>query len=136
MNHAKRKPYHKIPGTRVFDSEMANKGYHLNQFAMSLLKPENREKFKADEAAYISEWPMSAEQKQAVCDRDYNKMLSLGGNIYFISKIFTTDGLSFQHAAAMMCGMTPDDYKKMMVNGGRSPEGNILSAAELYGDVT
>ncbi|WP_417320689.1 protocatechuate 4,5-dioxygenase subunit alpha [Emcibacter sp.] len=118
------KPYEDVPGTTIFDSDQARKGYHLNQFCMSLMKAENREKFKADERAYLDEWPMTEEQKQAVLDRDYNRALALGGNIYFLAKIFSTDGLSFQYAAATMTGMTQEEYAEMMLHGGRSPEGN------------
>jgi protocatechuate 4,5-dioxygenase alpha chain len=120
-------PYDDIPGTTIFDADRAREGYHLNQFAMSLMKEENRERFKADERAYLDEWPMTEEQKQAVLDRDYNRMLSLGGNIYFLAKIFSTDGLSFQYAAATMTGMTQDEYRQMMLDGGRSPEGNLFT---------
>ena len=112
-----------IPGTRVFTAARAKKGYELNQFCMSLMKPENRERFKADERAYLDEWPMSEDQKQAVLDRDYNRMLDLGGNIYFLAKIFATDGLSYLQAVSTMTGMSVDDYQKMMISGGRSPEG-------------
>lgn len=118
-------PYDDIPGTIIFDAEQARIGYHINQFAMSLMKAENRDRFKADERAYLDEWPMSEEQKQAVLERDYNRMMALGGNIYFLAKIFSTDGLSFQYAASTMTGMTEDEYKQMMLNGGRSPEGNL-----------
>jgi len=117
------KPYADIPGTIVFDAEMARRGYHLNQFCMSLMKAENRERFKAGERAYLDEWRMSEEQKQAVLARDYNRMLALGGNIYFLSKIFSSDGKSFQYAAATMTGMTQEAYAEMMLRGGRSPEG-------------
>jgi len=112
-----------IPGTRVFTAARAKKGYELNQFCMSLMKLENRERFKADERAYLDEWPMSEDQKQAVLDRDYNRMLDLGGNIYFLAKIFATDGLSYLQAVSTMTGMPIDDYQKMMLSGGRSPEG-------------
>lgn len=112
-----------IPGTRVYTAKRARKGYHLNQFAMSLMKHENRERFKAEEAAYLDDWPMTDEQKQAVLDRDYNRMLDLGGNIYFLAKIFSTDGLSFVQAVSTMTGMSVEDYQQMMLNGGRSPEG-------------
>ena len=112
-----------IPGTRVFTAERAKKGSHLNQFCMSLMKAENRERFKAGERAYLDEWPMSEEQKQAVLDRDYNAMLDNGGNIYFLAKIFATDGLSYLQAVSTMTGMPIDDYQKMMLSGGRSPEG-------------
>ena len=112
-----------IPGTRVFTAERAKKGYHLNQFCMSLMKAENRERFKAGERAYLDEWPMTEDQKQAVLDRDYNRMLDHGGNIYFLAKIFATDGLSYLQAVSTMTGMPVDDYQKMMLSGGRSPEG-------------
>ena len=115
------KPYSNIPGTTIFDADQSRRGYWLNQFAMSLMKAENRERFKADERAYLDQWKMSEEQKQAVLARDYNKMISLGGNIYFLAKIFATDGKSFQYAAALMTGMSQDDYVKMMLGGGRSP---------------
>lgn len=112
-----------IPGTRVFTAKRARQGYQLNQFAMSLMKPENREKWKADERAYLEAWPMSEEQKQAVLDRDYNRLLDLGGNIYFLAKVFSTDGLSFAQAVSTMTGMSFEEYTAMMVGGGRSPEG-------------
>lgn len=118
------KPYKDIPGTTVFDSDMARRGYHLNQFCLTLMKPENREHFLADERACLDKWPMTEEQKQAVIDRDYNRLLELGANVYFFGKLFSTDKVSFQKGAALMAGMSEDDYREMMINGGRSPEGN------------
>jgi protocatechuate 4,5-dioxygenase alpha chain len=118
------KPYDNVPGTVIFDAEMSRRGYHLNQFCMSLLQSPNRERFRANERAYLDEWAMSEEQKQAVLARDYNRMIALGGNIYFLAKIFATDGKSFQYAAALMTGMTQEDYAKMMLSGGRSVENN------------
>jgi protocatechuate 4,5-dioxygenase, alpha chain len=112
-----------IPGTRVFTAARARQGYHMNQFAMSLMKPENRERWKADERAYLDEWPMSGEQKEAILARDYNRCLDLGGNIYFLAKVFSTDGLSFLQAVSTMTGMPVEDYQAMMIAGGRSPEG-------------
>ena len=116
------KSYKDIPGTTVFDTELARRGFHLNQFCMSLMKSENRERFKSNQRAYLDGWPMSEEQKAAVIARDYNAMIALGGNIYFLAKIFATDGKSFQYAAALMTGMSQEQYAKMMLNGGRAPE--------------
>ena len=116
------KPYADVPGTTIFDADQARKGYHLNQFCMSLMQAANRTRFKADQRAYLDEWPMSEEQKQAVLARDYNRMVALGGNIYFLAKIFSTDGKSFQYAAASMTGMSQEAYAKMMLSGGRSPK--------------
>jgi len=124
------KPYFDVPGTIVFDAEQSRRGYHLNMFCVSLAKAANRARFKADERAYLDEWPMSEEQKLAVLARDYNCLLELGGNIYFLSKIFYTDGKSFVYAAALMTGMTQEQYTQMMLNGGRSPEGNLYSGEQ------
>ena len=112
-----------IPGTRVYTAKRARQGYHLNQFAMSLMKPENRVRWVADERAYLEDWALSAEQKKAVLDRDYNRLLDLGGNIYCLAKIFSTDGLSFVQAVSTMTGMSVEEYQAMMLAGGRSPEG-------------
>jgi protocatechuate 4,5-dioxygenase alpha chain len=115
------KPYLNIPGTTVFDADLARKGYHLNSFCMSLMKADNRARFKSDERAYLDEWQMTEEQKQGVLARDYNRLIELGGNIYFLAKIFATDGKSFQYAAATMTGMSQEAYAQMMLSGGRSP---------------
>lgn len=118
------KPYTDIPGTVIFDADQARAGYHLNQFCMSLMRAENRARFKHNERSYLDEWPMSEQQRDAVIARDYNRMIALGGNIYFLAKLFSTDGQSFQYAAALMTGMTQEAYAQMMLAGGRSPEGN------------
>jgi len=109
-----------VPGTRVYTAQRARQGYHLNQFAMSLMKAANRERFKQDERAYLDEWPLTEEQKRAILDRDYDRMLELGANIYFLAKIFSTDGLSFVQAVSTMTGLSVEQYQAMMLAGGRS----------------
>lgn len=122
--HAYLAEFDDIPGTRVFTAARARQGYWLNQFAMSLMQPENREAWKADERAYLERWPMSDEQREAILARDYNRCLDLGGNVYFLAKVFSTDGLSFAEAVSTMTDMSFPEYREMMLNGGRSPEGN------------
>ena len=118
------KPYLDIPGTTIFDAEQSRKGFHLNQFCMSLMKAENRERFKANQRAYLDEWPMSEDQKQAVLTADLNRAIALGGNIYFLAKLGATHGKSFQQMAGSMTGMTEIEYRDMMIAGGRSANGN------------
>ena len=118
------KPYKDVPGTIIFDADQSRKGYWLNQFCTSLMKAENRARFKADERAYLDEWPMTEEQKLAVLARDLNRCIAAGGNIYFLARIGATDGLSFQQMAGSMTGMTEAEYRDMMIKGGRSAEGN------------
>ncbi len=118
------KPYLDVPGTTIFDTDRARAGYWLNQFCMSLMQADNRSRFLADERAYLDQWAMTEPQKQGVVDRDLNALIGLGGNIYFLAKIGATDGRSFQQMAGSMTGMSEDDYRAMMVAGGRSPDGN------------
>jgi len=113
-----------IPGTVVFDATQSRLGYHLNMFCMSLMKPDNRTAFKADERAYLQKFPMTDDQREAVIARDYNRMIALGGNIYFLAKIGATDGFSFQNLASKMTGVPEEEYKAMMVAGGRPAQGN------------
>jgi protocatechuate 4,5-dioxygenase alpha chain len=120
----KEQDYDDIPGTFVFDAERSRQGYGINMFCMSLMKDENRKAFRANEAEYLKRFPLTPEQAQAILDRDYNRMLELGGNIYYTAKLGATDGHSFQHLAALMTGMTQESYAAMMLAGGRSVEGN------------
>ncbi len=124
------KPYLDVPGTTIFDAEQSRKGYHLNQFCMSLMKAENRARFKAAERAYLDAWPMSEEQKLAVLARDLNRCIAAGGNIYFLAKIGATDGKSFQQMAGSMTGMSEMEYRDMMIKGGRSIEGNRFAGED------
>jgi protocatechuate 4,5-dioxygenase, alpha chain len=121
-------PFDDIPGTTLFNAERSRRGYHLNMFCMSLMKADNRTAFKADEAAYLQKFQLTPEQREGVLKRDWNGMIALGGNIYFLAKLFSTDGLSFQQVAAVMTGSTQDAYMKMMVAGGRPIEGNRTKA--------
>ena len=124
QKEAKQKEYDDIPGTFVFDAERSRQGYGINMFCMSLMKDENRKAFKANEAEYLKRFNLTRAQTDAILKRDYNRMLELGGNIYFTAKLGATDGHSFQHLAALMTGSSQQDYAKMMLSGGRSVEGN------------
>jgi protocatechuate 4,5-dioxygenase alpha chain len=121
-------PFDDIPGTTLFDAERSRQGYHLNMFCMSLMKPENRDVFRADEREYLKRFPLTPEQVDAILNRDWNRMLELGGNIYYTAKLAATDGLSFQQLAAKMTGSTQQEYADMMWSGGRTPEGNRSKA--------
>jgi len=116
--------YDDIPGTFVFDQERSRQGYGINMFCMSLMKDQNRKAFKANEAEYLKKFNLTPEQTQAILKRDYNRMLELGGNIYFTAKLGATDGHSFRHLAAEMTGASQEDYANMMLAGGRPVEGN------------
>ena len=117
------KPYHDIPGTYVLDGEHHRKGYALNMMCMSLNDPANREEFRADEEVYLDKFDLTTHQRRAVLERDWLEMLRLGGNIYYTFKIAIFDGLSMQFVGGKMSGVTEAEFKQMMLDGGRSPDG-------------
>jgi protocatechuate 4,5-dioxygenase alpha chain len=125
--------YEDIPGTFVFNADRSREGYGINMFCMSLMKAENRKAFKDNEAEYLKQYPLTPEQTEAILKRDYNRMLELGGNIYFTAKLGATDGHSFRHLAAVMTGSTQEDYAAMMLAGGRSVEGNRSKSGKTSG---
>jgi len=118
------KEYDDIPGTYVFDTKRCRQGFHLNKFCKSLDDAENRDKFRANPSTYLDQFPMTAEQRQMIEDRDWLGMLQVGGNIYYTFKLVAFDGLTMQHVGGMMSNMTVDDFRAMMLDGGRKLEGN------------
>jgi protocatechuate 4,5-dioxygenase, alpha chain len=126
--------YHKIPGTYVFDGEHLRKGYALNMFCKSLDVAANREAFRADPESYLRGFDLSSAQRRAVLDRQWLELLRMGGNIYYTFKLAIFDGLTMQHVGAAMSGsgMTVDEFRQMMLAGGRPIEGN-RSKEEQHG---
>jgi protocatechuate 4,5-dioxygenase alpha chain len=116
--------YDDIPGTFVFDGHHSRMGYALNMFCMSLNSAENRDAFRDDEAGYLDRFALSADQREAVLERQWLRLLELGGNIYYTYKLAACDGLSFQQLAALQTGVTEGEYVAMMLAGGRPIEGN------------
>src|SRR5271170_6850276 len=127
----KEQVYDDIPGTFVFDAERSRQGVGINMFCMSLMKDENRKAFKANEPEYLKKFNLTPQQTEAILKREYNRMLELGGNIYFTAKLGATDGHSFRHLAAVMTGSSQDDYANMMLKGGRSIEGNRSKSGKI-----
>jgi protocatechuate 4,5-dioxygenase alpha chain len=115
--------YDDIPGTYVFDSRLARQGYALNMFCKSLDDPANRAAFAEDEAVYLDRFDLTPEQRAAIIERQWLRMLQLGGNIYYTFKLAIFDGRSMQYVGGEMSGMTEDEFRRMMLEGGRRSDG-------------
>lgn len=129
------RPYHDIPGTYVFDGEHCRRGYRLNMFCKSLDRADNRATYRADPSAYLARFTLSDDQLAAVQGRDWLAMLRLGGNIYYTFKLAIFDGLTMQHVGALMSGtgMSVEDFRAMMIAGGRQIEGNRSKGELAHG---
>ena len=107
-----------IPGTYVFNGRRARIGYPLNRMCMSFNSAENRDAFRADEAAYCDRYGLTAEQKAAVRERDVLRLLRLGGNSYYLAKLAGIDGLTVQDLGAQQTGVTVEEFKARLVAAG------------------
>jgi protocatechuate 4,5-dioxygenase alpha chain len=118
-----RRDYDDIPGTYVYDAQHARKGYSLNMFCKSLDDPKNRDAFAEDQEAYLDRFDLTPEQREAVLGREWLRMLELGGNIYYTFKLAIFDGRSMQYVGGQMSGMTEEEFRQMMLDGGRRVDG-------------
>lgn len=109
-----------IPGTVIFDGDLAQKGYALNRMCFSFNSAENREAFVRDEEAYCTKYGLNSEQREAIRKRDVLGLLAAGGNIYYLAKFAGIFGLNVQDVGAMQTGMTVEAFKQKLVAAGRA----------------
>ncbi|MBT0964014.1 protocatechuate 4,5-dioxygenase subunit alpha [Denitromonas iodatirespirans] len=104
-----------IPGTTLFDGDMAQKGYALNKMCFSFNHADNRAEFVRDEAAYCARYGLNAEQAEAIRSRDVLGLLAAGGNVYYLAKLAGILGLDVQDLGAAQTGMSKDAFKAMLL---------------------
>ncbi len=104
-----------IPGTTLFDSTQARKGYALNKMCYSFNSAANREAFKADEDAYCAKYGLNAEQRDAIRAKNVLQLIAAGGNVYYLAKFAGIFGLDVQDLGAQQTGMTKDEFKAKLV---------------------
>ena len=104
-----------IPGTALFDGELAERGLALNAMCFSFNVAANRAAFLADEEGYCRKFGLTAEQRGAVAARDVPGMLAAGGNVYYLAKLAGILGLNVQDLGALQTGRTVAEFKAMLV---------------------
>ena len=104
---------HAIPGTPVFDGDMARRGYALNAMCYSFNDKKNRDAFLED--AYCAKFNLTPEQRRAVASRNVLAMIAAGGNIYYLAKLAGIFGLSVQDVGAQQTGMSVDAFKAKLL---------------------
>ena len=112
---------HQIPGTILFDGEMARRGYALNKMCFALNDAANRRAFLHDEAAFMERFGLTPEQRDAVERRDVLAMLAAGGNVYYLAKLAGAWGLGVQDLGALQTGTTVEEFKRRLLDAGRCP---------------
>ncbi len=100
-----------IPGTTLFDGDMAMKGYALNKMCYSFNIAANRARFKADEQAYCREYGLNDQQAAAIRERNVLALLAAGGNVYYLAKFAGIFGLDVQDLGAQQTSMSKEEFK-------------------------
>lgn len=118
MNRGKQKRV--IPGTTIFDGDMARKGYALNKMCFSFNSAENRAEFQSDEAAYCEKFGLNAEQRTAIQGKNVLQLIEAGGNAYYLAKFAGIFGLDMQDIGAQQTGMTKEAFKAKLLRAGKS----------------
>lgn len=111
-----------IPGTTLFDGDQAQKGYALNKMCFSFNSAEQRQAFKADEAAYMRAYGLSDEQRRAIRERDVLGLLAAGGNVYYLAKFAGILGLDVQDLGAAQTGLSKEAFKARLVAQNQQPD--------------
>ena len=109
-----------IYGTEPFDGDLAMRGYALNAMCYSFNSKDNRDKFVADEEAYMAKFNLTDEQKEAVRARDVLGMLSVGGNVYYLAKLAGILGLNVQDLGSLQTGLPLDEFKQRLLDQGET----------------
>jgi protocatechuate 4,5-dioxygenase alpha chain len=104
-----------IPGTALFDGDLAMRGFALNAMCYSFNDAANRAAFVADEDSYCARYGLTAPQRAAVAARDLPAMLAAGGNVYYLAKLAGILGLNVQDLGALQTGRSLADFKAMLV---------------------
>src|SRR5436190_2303009 len=110
----------KIPGTFVYDGELAMKGYALNKLCFSFNSAENREAYRRDEDSYSAAFHLTSEQQRALKQRNVLELLEAGANIYYLAKWAGIYGLTVQHLGAQQRGMTEDEVRQVLDRQGQA----------------
>lgn len=104
-----------IPGTVIFDGEMAQRGYALNKMCYSFNDAANRQAFLADEEGYCARYGLNAQQREAIRARNVLQLIAAGGNAYYLAKFAGIFGLDMQDIGAQQTGLTKEQFKAKLV---------------------
>jgi protocatechuate 4,5-dioxygenase alpha chain len=113
------RPKRQIPGTTVFDGDVAKRGYALNKMCFSFNERANREEFLRDEDAYCARFGLNEQQRAAIAHRNVLELLEAGGNAYYLAKFAGIFGLDMQDIGAQQTGLTKDEFKAKLAAAGR-----------------
>lgn len=100
----------RIPEIPLFDRARQRRGYKLNKMAMGLTRPENRAAIRADEDAYLDRFGLNAEEKAAVKARDWQEMVRLGGNVFYLLKLAAITPATMTEIGAHQAGMDHETF--------------------------
>ncbi|WP_395392967.1 gallate dioxygenase [Novosphingobium sp. BL-8A] len=102
----------RFAGTYPYTLERSAKGYRLNRFLHSLVEPEARAAFRADEGKAMAAAGLSEEEQALVRRRDWRGLIHYGAIFFVLEKLAAVTGVSNLDIYASMRGETLEDFMK------------------------
>lgn len=101
-----------LSGTYPFTLENSAHTYRINKYLHDMVRPEHRERFRADPEASFSEAGLSVEEKRLVRDCDWQGMIHYGVSFFMLEKLAAVLGRSNLDVYAAMRGESLEEFLK------------------------
>ena len=98
------------PNSNPFDLNVSVEHYELNSFFHSLIEPDFRERFLADEEAVLKAANLSDEEKDLIRDRDWHGLVNAGAIFFGLEKFAAVLGLSNLDVYAAMRKQSLEEF--------------------------
>jgi protocatechuate 4,5-dioxygenase alpha subunit len=100
------------PGSYLLTVSLAQQAYRLSAFCRSLMKPEVRAAFKADEEQCMREAGLNDAEIAMVRARDWLGMLRYGVNLFLVFRVAGLCGDGLAGTGAKMRGETLEEFMR------------------------
>ena len=100
------------PGNYLLTVSLAQQAYRLSAFCRSLMRPETRAAFKADEERCLREAALSDAEIALVRARDWLGMVRYGVNHFLVFRVSGAVGDGLAATGAKMRGQTLDEFAR------------------------
>jgi len=102
----------RLEGTYPYTLERSAKGHRLNRFLHDFVLPEQRERFRTDEAATLAAAGLTAEEQDLVKRRDWRGLIHYGAIFFVLEKLAAVVGVSNLHVYAAMRGQSLEEFQQ------------------------
>jgi gallate dioxygenase len=112
MKDSERQRGNPCPGSYLLTVSLGQQAYRLSLFCRSLMNPEQRAAFKADEEASMRAAGLNEAEMAMVRARDWLAMVRYGVNHFLVFRVAGAVGDGLVAVAAQMRGESLEEFRK------------------------